>query len=430
MPEFELSEPTPTGPFDYSWPDAVEHFDPGWEGHATAGGRVIRVRYGLGVRIAYGRPRVRGVVWVNGEPVAEGVEADDYPTSRALISGIRKADKAYARSTEEVPEGIGRFPVVSHRSEIEAPYSRRILAVKLAEEDVLSWMAFGLARAEVMGRLVPAGTVTAPRRAPIQSPVVPAFEPVDVDKQAIVRRLLEVGESQFAPHEERVPAFTPDPEANALVIRDPFAFLLAVIFDQGIPYGRAWVAPLELKRRLGHLDPGRMAEQPGAVQAAIQAKPALHRYVVNMPAYVALAARKVIDEYGGDASRIWAGEPTARELQQRFDAFKGIGQKKAAMAVEMLERDLHVPIREMEGSDIAFDVHVRRVFLRTGLADRDDQDHMVEVARSLHPERPGELDIPGWWVGHEWCHPGVPDCPACPLTKVCPKLVDRAGSVW
>ena len=31
------------------------------------------------------------------------------------------------------------------------------------------------------------------------------------------------------------------------------------------------------------------------------------------------------------------------------------------MAVEILEHDLGVPIRELNGSDIAFDVHLRRV---------------------------------------------------------------------
>jgi len=37
------------------------------------------------------------------------------------------------------------------------------------------------------------------------------------------------------------------------------------------------------------------------------------------------------------------------------DAFSGIGQKKAAMAVEILERDLGVTIRELKGSDIAYE---------------------------------------------------------------------------
>jgi hypothetical protein len=40
------------------------------------------------------------------------------------------------------------------------------------------------------------------------------------------------------------------------------------------------------------------------------------------------------------------------------------------MAVEILARDLGIPLREMSGSDVAYDVHLRRVFLRTGLADK------------------------------------------------------------
>lgn len=116
-------------------------------------------------------------------------------------------------------------------------------------------------------------------------------------------------------------------------------------------------------------------------------------------------------------------------MQQRFDAFEGIGQKKAAMAVELLARDLRVRIRQMEGSDIAFDVHVRRVFLRTCLALRDDQAHMIDVARKLHPDRPGELDFPAWLVGRQWCIAGKPNCVECVLREVCPQQVARAALV-
>jgi hypothetical protein len=39
--------------------------------------------------------------------------------------------------------------------------------------------------------------------------------------------------------------------------------------------------------------------------------------------------------------------------------------------------------------DIAYDIHVRRVFLRTGLAQWDDLDHMlVAIAREANPDRP------------------------------------------
>jgi hypothetical protein len=59
------------------------------------------------------------------------------------------------------------------------------------------------------------------------------------------------------------------------------------------------------------------------------------------------------------------------------------------MAVLILQRDLRVPIRDMTGSNIAQDSNVRRVFLRTGLADRDGMEHMVNVARALNPSSPG-----------------------------------------
>ena len=53
------------------------------------------------------------------------------------------------------------------------------------------------------------------------------------------------------------------------------------------------------------------------------------------------------------------------------------------MAVEILERDMRVSLADLTGSDIAYDVHVRRVFLRTGMVDRDEVGHMVDAARSL-----------------------------------------------
>jgi endonuclease III len=98
--------------------------------------------------------------------------------------------------------------------------------------------------------------------------------------------------------------------------------------------------------------------------------------------------------------------------------------------VEILERDLRVPIRELAGSDIAYDVQVRRVFLRTGLAQYDDLEHMLKVAREAHPERPGAIDLPAWMVGRQWCHAGLPDCAACVLRDVCPKDISRAHAVY
>ena len=221
----------------------------------------------------------------------------------------------------------------------------------------------------------------------------------------------------------------PDPEADAFLRSDPFAFLVAVVLCQGITAERAWSSPWLLSQRLGHLDPARMVADPESVRAAIARPPCIHRYVVNTPRWVVAAAQQVLDVYGGDAAAVWDDEPTATELSRRLLAFNGIGQKKAAMAVEILSRDLGVDVLEFTGSDVAYDVHVRRVFLRTGLAEADERSHLVERARLAHPERPGALDLPAWDVGRRWCRPRDPDCDGCPLAEACPKWIDAAADV-
>ena len=94
-----------------------------------------------------------------------------------------------------------------------------------------------------------------------------------------------------------------------------------------------------------------------------------------------------------------------------------------------LERTRHVELADLSGSDVAYDVHLRRVFLRTGLAERDDVNHMVAAARTLHPERPGEMDNPVWDIGRGWCHPRSPTCATCPLVMACPRFIERGDNV-
>lgn len=249
-------------------------------------------------------------------------------------------------------------------------------------------------------------------------------------RDRIVAALLEFDQSaQDREGDAGPPSFTPDVQANQLLFDDPFAFLLGVIFDQNYPAERAWQAPYELRKRLGHLDPARMMTEPEKVRSAISMQPALHRYVEKLPTWVVSAARIVTDTYAGDAANIWRDNPTAREVQQRLDAFPGIGQKKAAMGAECLVRNLGVGIQDLQGSDIAYDIHVRRVFLRTGLAQWDDLEHMLAIAREANPDRPGQIDLPAWMIGRSWCIAGVPICHSCPLTSVCPKKIDAAAMV-
>jgi hypothetical protein len=198
-------------------------------------------------------------------------------------------------------------------------------------------------------------------------------------------------------------AFTDVPAADALVKSSPEAFLLAVLFTQGIPAERAWAGPYLLRERLGHLDLARLVSERGAVDAAA----------------------RLLDRYGGSASRIWSDDPTAIELMERLSAFQGIGRKKAAMTVELLNRCFGVHVRDLEGGTVAYDTQVRRVFLRAGLVDRDTPEDVARAASEVLPRSPGTLDLPAWLIGRQWCRPARPVCDACRLADVCPRLVER-----
>lgn len=227
-------------------------------------------------------------------------------------------------------------------------------------------------------------------------------------------------------------SFTDVPEADALVKQRPEAFLIGVLFTQGIPAERAWAAPYLLMNRLGHLDLARLAAEPEAVAEAVARRPSLHRFKNTMGGWVSEAARRVLLDWDGDASRIWAPGTHVRRVNERLSAFSGIGRKKAAMAVEILVRHFGVQLAGIEAGTVAYDVHVRRVFLRSGLAEEDTPDAISAAAAAANPAAPGLLDLPAWLIGREHCRPREPRCAECRLGRACPRrerdVVGVAGS--
>jgi hypothetical protein len=82
-------------------------------------------------------------MWVNGVVMVEGVEADDYERSPCLISVIKGSDRKMVRRPEDLPDALREFDIVDHATEIQAPYSRRGFAAKIAEDDLETWAALG-----------------------------------------------------------------------------------------------------------------------------------------------------------------------------------------------------------------------------------------------------------------------------------------------
>ncbi len=85
-------------------------------------GQELRLRHGIGGRDVFGRHRVHSVTWLEGQPLVEGVEADDFEKSQSLLSLI-KVTKRHLRRGDPVPPGYKPFTVAVMADEVRGPYS-------------------------------------------------------------------------------------------------------------------------------------------------------------------------------------------------------------------------------------------------------------------------------------------------------------------
>lgn len=213
-------------------------------------------------------------------------------------------------------------------------------------------------------------------------------------------------------------SFTGDPSADAL-LEEANAFLFGVLFTQGIPAERAWSGPFLLRQRLGTIDPVYLATHPGKVRDAVQTPPMLHRFKETVPRWLVSAARRLVDAYDSDAAGVWRPGSHVVNVIDRLCQFDGIGRKKAVMAVELLTRHFGVELVGREYGQVAYDVQVRRVFLRSGMVEEDSRAAVEAAAAAAHPSAPGTLDLPAWLIGRQTCRPRAPMCGECRIGAVC-----------
>jgi len=212
-------------------------------------------------------------------------------------------------------------------------------------------------------------------------------------------------------------------KAYDFVARDPLAFVFVTILEQGWKSERVWETLPKLKKRLGHLDINKISKMNDEDLIKIfNHEPKIGRYPSKMALWIKNACKLIISKYQGNAENIWNDTPKSSDLQNRFEEFEGIGQKKASMATNMLIKDLGVKSKDTIGIDVSYDINVRRVFLRTGLVEYDNMNEILNIARALKPDHPGLLDQSAWMIGRGWCHSNNPNHDTCPLKEVCPKL--------
>ena len=214
-----------------------------------------------------------------------------------------------------------------------------------------------------------------------------------------------------------------DAESLSLVRSNPFAFLIAVAFDQGMPWQKAWQIPAEIDRR-SFLDPKRLASMSeAALIELLNSLPILPRWGAKEGAKtLSDAAHLVCDQFDGDTGAIWMNSSPA-EVQKSLQQIHRIGPGIASMATRILYDDFGCFRGQERQIDVKPDTHLIRVFRRLGFIESDSEKEAVSAARRLNPEFPGALDWPAWRIGNLWCRPTAPDCARCPLTKDCPKQI-------
>jgi uncharacterized HhH-GPD family protein len=167
------------------------------------------------------------------------------------------------------------------------------------------------------------------------------------------------------------------PEADALLDRDPLALLIAMLLDQQVPLERAFSAPHELSQRLGRdLDAQELAEyDPDAFAALFAQRPALHRFPGSMAKRVQELCRVLVERYHGDAAAVWTEAASGEEVRRRLTGLPGFGEQKARIFLALLGKQLAVnPPGWREASGPYGEDGIYR-----SVADITDEDSLREV---------------------------------------------------
>jgi uncharacterized HhH-GPD family protein len=133
---------------------------------------------------------------------------------------------------------------------------------------------------------------------------------------------------------------TKDPEANALLERDPLALLIGMLLDQQYPMEHAFLGPKKILDRVGTLDVRAIAEyDPEKFATLCTTPPAIHRYGGVMAKRVQALCQHIVARYEGDATKIWTGErpkPSGEEILGRLKELPGYGEQKAKIFLALL----------------------------------------------------------------------------------------------
>ena len=141
--------------------------------------------------------------------------------------------------------------------------------------------------------------------------------------------------------------FTGDPEADALIGRDPLALLIGFALDQQVTVQQAFLGPLRIEQRLGTLDAGAIAAtDPARLEEVFRERPAIHRFPGNMARRIQELCAFVSERYDGRAERVWTEASSADDLRRRIRELPGFGDMKVIALGSVLAKRFGVDVAQ------------------------------------------------------------------------------------
>jgi len=141
--------------------------------------------------------------------------------------------------------------------------------------------------------------------------------------------------------------FTGNAEADRLIAAEPLALLIGFVLDQQVTVPTAFAGPLKLQQRLGGIDAAAIAGlDPDRLLEVFRMKPGVHRFPGSMAKRVQELCAVVVEEYGGDAARVWRDAAGTEDLKRRIEALPGFGEMKVKALASVLARRYGLEIAE------------------------------------------------------------------------------------
>jgi len=134
-------------------------------------------------------------------------------------------------------------------------------------------------------------------------------------------------------------AVTGNEQADQLLNKNPLALLLGMLLDQQIPMEWAFKGPSTLLERLGKLDAPQIASMdPSKFESICKEKPAIHRFPSSMAGRIQDLCEHLVENYNGDAEKLWADSDSGEVLYNRLRELPGFGAEKSMIFTALLAK--------------------------------------------------------------------------------------------